>query len=52
MHLGMTGSRGVQQAAKIADIAGAELKWTKEEKEHFLAEFKKDLLKESRCLAR
>jgi glycerol-3-phosphate dehydrogenase len=52
MQLGTTASRGLQQAGKIADIAGRELKWSDEEKRHQLEEFKKALNKELECLAR
>jgi glycerol-3-phosphate dehydrogenase len=51
MHLGMTGSRGKDQAEKIASIAARELKWNEEEREHYLAEFKKELMKDNQCLA-
>jgi hypothetical protein len=51
MHLGMTGSRGKDQAEKIASIAARELKWNEEERVHYLAEFKKELMKDNQCLA-
>jgi glycerol-3-phosphate dehydrogenase len=52
MQLGTTASRGLQQAGKIADIAGRELKWSDDETRHQIEEFKKALDKELECLAR
>jgi glycerol-3-phosphate dehydrogenase len=50
MHLGMTASRGLQQVEKIAEIAGAELKWNDDERHHQIEEFKEALRKEKLCL--
>jgi glycerol-3-phosphate dehydrogenase len=50
MHLGMTASRGLQQVEKLAEIAGAELKWNDDEKHHQIEEFKQTLRKETACL--
>ncbi len=50
MHVGMTGSRGLHQAQKIAGIAGRELKWSKDEELHHLKEFRTALDKDSACL--
>lgn len=50
MHLGITASRGLPQAEKIADIAGRELKWSDDEKQHQINEFKIALNKETACL--
>jgi glycerol-3-phosphate dehydrogenase len=50
MHLGITASRGLKQAEKIADIAGSELKWSDDEKRHQIDEFTKALNKETACL--
>ena len=50
MHLGITASRGLRQAEKIADIAGRELKWSDAEKRHQIDEFKIALNKETACL--
>jgi glycerol-3-phosphate dehydrogenase len=50
MHLGTTASRGLQQAEKIADIAGRELQWSNDEKRHQIDEFKIALNKETACL--
>jgi glycerol-3-phosphate dehydrogenase len=50
MHLGITASRGIQQAEKIADIAGRELMWSDDEKRHQINEFKNALNKETACL--
>jgi len=51
MHLGITASRGLKQAEKIADIAGRELKWSDDEKRHQIEEFKKALQRETACLS-
>jgi glycerol-3-phosphate dehydrogenase len=51
MHLGMTGTRGKEQALKIAEIAGRELKWSREEVRHYVDDFKKELLKDNACLS-
>ncbi len=48
MHLGITSSRGGPQAARIAEIAAAELGWTSDEKEHWIQEFVEDLIKEKK----
>ena len=50
MHLGMTGSRGVRQADKIADIAAQELKWGVGEKQHHIESFLKEIHKDNECL--
>jgi glycerol-3-phosphate dehydrogenase len=50
MHLGMTASRGLKQAEKIADKAGRELKWSDDERRHQIDEFAKALSKETACL--
>ena len=52
MHLGMTGTRGVRQADKIADIAAQELKWSGEEKQHHVESFFKEIHKDNECLKR
>jgi glycerol-3-phosphate dehydrogenase len=52
MHLGITASRGLKQAEKIADIAGQMLKWNEDERRHHIAEFIKALNKETACLGR
>jgi len=46
MQLGMTGSRGVKEAEKIAEIAGAELKWNEDEKKQSVREFKDAIRRE------
>ncbi|MCK9418508.1 MAG: glycerol-3-phosphate dehydrogenase/oxidase [Nitrospirae bacterium] len=51
MHLGITASRGLRQAEKIADIAGRELKWSDDEIHHQIDEFKKALQRETACLS-
>ena len=48
MHLGITSSRGEQQAETIADIAAQELGWSDEEKKHRVEQFIDDLNKEKR----
>ncbi len=50
MHLGITASRGLKQAEKIADIAARELKWSDDERRHHLDEFTKALNKDTVCL--
>jgi glycerol-3-phosphate dehydrogenase len=50
MRLGITASRGLPQAEKIARIAGGELTWSDDERRHQLDEFKKELNKETACL--
>jgi glycerol-3-phosphate dehydrogenase len=50
MPLGMTGTRGTKQAEKIAEIAGKELKWSREEELHYVDDYKKELLKDNACL--
>jgi glycerol-3-phosphate dehydrogenase len=50
LHIGMTASRGVKEAEKIAGIAGKELGWSEDEKRHHVAEFKQELAKETSCL--
>jgi glycerol-3-phosphate dehydrogenase len=50
MHLGMTGSRGSGEAARIAELAAAALKWNEEEKKQYLAQFRKDLQNDMQCI--
>ncbi|HXY55147.1 MAG TPA: glycerol-3-phosphate dehydrogenase/oxidase [Nitrospirota bacterium] len=50
LHLGMTGTRGQKQAEKIAEIAGKELGWCREEVRHYVDDFKKELIKDNACL--
>lgn len=50
MPLGITASRGAGQAEKIAGLAGRELNWSEDEKQHHIEEFKKTLSKETACL--
>src|SRR5512143_1569245 len=50
MYLGMTGTRGRKQAEKIAEVAGKELNWSREEKQHHLENYHKDLFKDNDCL--
>ena len=50
MHLGMTGSRGKDQAGKIASLAAQELKWSGDEMRHQVENFYKDLGKDNECL--
>lgn len=45
MHLGITASRGLPQAERIAEIAGRELGWSKEETRHQVEEFQKEIQK-------
>ncbi len=52
MQVGMTASRGLHQAQKIAEIAGRELKWSEDEKLHHLEEFKTALNRDRACLNR
>ncbi len=51
MHIGMTGSRGMSQAEKIAEIAGRTLSWSDEEKQHQIEKFQKHLFEETVCLS-
>lgn len=51
MHIGMTGSRGMSQAGKIAEIAGRTLSWSEEEKQHQIEEFQEHLFEETACLS-
>jgi glycerol-3-phosphate dehydrogenase len=51
MHLGITASRGLKQAEKIAHIACRELNWSDDERRHRIDEFTKALNKETACLA-
>jgi glycerol-3-phosphate dehydrogenase len=51
LSLGVTASRGVKQAEKIAQLAGRELHWSDDEKRHHLGEFNKTLKKETQCLS-
>jgi glycerol-3-phosphate dehydrogenase len=46
IRLGITASRGVQQARTIAEIAGAELGWNADEAEQRVKEYEQDLRKE------
>lgn len=50
MQLGISASRGLNQAKKIADIAGRELGWSADEKHHQIDDFIKALNKETACL--
>jgi glycerol-3-phosphate dehydrogenase len=50
IHIGMTGSRGMRQAGRIAEIAGRALSWSSEEKQHRIEDFKNQLLQETACL--
>jgi glycerol-3-phosphate dehydrogenase len=50
MPLGMTASRGIAHAERIAEIAGRELKWTDDEKRFRVEEFRKVLEKDVECL--
>jgi glycerol-3-phosphate dehydrogenase len=50
MHLGMTGTRGKDQAGQVASIAAQELKWSEEEKGRQIESFHKDLGKDNECL--
>ena len=50
MQVGMTASRGLHQAQKIAEIAGRELKWSEDEKLHHLEEFRTALNRDRECL--
>jgi glycerol-3-phosphate dehydrogenase len=50
MPLGITASRGVGQAEKIAALAGRELNWSEDEKQHHIEEFKINLSKNTQCL--
>jgi glycerol-3-phosphate dehydrogenase len=50
MHIGMTASRGANEAEKIADIAGAELGWSVDEKRHNIADFISALARDTACL--
>jgi glycerol-3-phosphate dehydrogenase len=46
MHLGITSSRGGQQAERIAETAGRELGWSNDEKKHWVERFADDLARE------
>ena len=46
MHLGITSSRGAQQAERIAVTAAKELCWSNDEKKHWLERFADDLARE------
>jgi glycerol-3-phosphate dehydrogenase len=50
MHLGITASRGLNQAEKIADIAGRELRWSDDERRHQIDVFTRALNRETACL--
>jgi glycerol-3-phosphate dehydrogenase len=52
MHLGMTGTRGRNQIEKIAELAGKELKWNAEEKEHAVEQFRGQVRKDVECLGK
>jgi glycerol-3-phosphate dehydrogenase len=52
MHLGMSASRGVNQAEKIADIAGRALDWSKDNKHNQINTFINELQRETACLNR
>jgi len=51
MHLGITSSRGLDRVERIAGMAGRELDWSKDEREHQIAAFKQALVKETECLS-
>ncbi len=50
MNLGTTPKRGLDQVERIAELAAKELHWSEEEKQQRIAEFKKDLERETECL--
>ena len=51
MHVGMTASRGIKQAEKIAEIAGRTLGWSADERRHHIEEFKKALARDTAYLS-
>ncbi|HYA85562.1 MAG TPA: glycerol-3-phosphate dehydrogenase/oxidase [Nitrospirota bacterium] len=50
MHIGITAARGIQEAEKIAELAGKELRWNQDDQHYRIAEFTKTLAKETACL--
>jgi len=48
MHTGITASRGEPQAPQIAGIAAGELGWNASEQDHWVENFKEDLMKEKK----
>lgn len=48
--LGITASRGREQAKKVAGLMGKELRWNNDERQHYIAEFKTALDKDTACL--
>ena len=48
MHTGITSSRGEPQAPRIAAIMAGELGWNAAEQDHWVENFKEDLMKEKR----
>lgn len=46
LFLGITASRGLPQADRIAEIVGRELGWSQDEARHHIEQFKEDLMKE------
>jgi glycerol-3-phosphate dehydrogenase len=48
MHTGITASRGEPQAAQIAGMMARELGWNAAEQDHWVKDFKEDLMKEKR----
>ena len=48
MHTGITASRGEPQAPQIAEIVARELGWNAAEEDHWVENFKEDLMKEKR----
>jgi len=47
MHIGMTATRGVKEAEKIAEIAGKELGWSEDERRNHVLDFIKTLSKDT-----
>ncbi len=50
LFIGITGSRGLHQADRIAETAGKWLGWSSEEVKHHVGRFEKELMKERSCL--
>ncbi|HEY6011300.1 MAG TPA: glycerol-3-phosphate dehydrogenase C-terminal domain-containing protein, partial [Nitrospirota bacterium] len=51
MHIGITAGRGLAQSDRIAAVIARELKWSTDEKEHWMKEFAGALSRETRCLS-
>ncbi len=51
MHLGMTGTRGGDRIAGVANVAARELGWTNEETAFRIDAFRQEIGKDTRCLA-